>query len=188
MPPAAWDWIGRTMDIVVRTRSSAVPVNEMRSAVASVAPGVPIYALSTMQQTVSSKLEQSHFDTFLLSIFAATALLLSAIGIYGVLSYTVAQRTREIGVRMALGATPGNVIRDVLSQGLLLTGIGIVIGLIGAFSASRIVQSLLYGIRPTDAITFTAVALILGAVAMAASYIPARRASRVDPMVALRYE
>jgi putative ABC transport system permease protein len=87
-----------------------------------------------------------------------------------------------------LGATQSNVIRDVLSQGLLLTGIGIVLGLIGAFSASRIVQSLLYGIHPTDAITFTLVAVILAAVAMAASYIPARRASRVDPMVALRYE
>jgi putative ABC transport system permease protein len=188
MPPAAWDWIGRTMDIVVRTRSNAVPVSELRSAVASVAPGVPIYAVSSMQEKVSSKLEQSHFDTFLLSIFAGTALLLSAIGIYGVLSYTVAQRTREIGVRMALGATQSNVIRDVLSQGLLLTGIGIVVGLIGAFSASRVVQSLLYGIGPNDAITFTAVALILAVVAIAASYIPARRASRVDPMVALRYE
>jgi putative ABC transport system permease protein len=89
---------------------------------------------------------------------------------------------------MALGATQSNVIRDVLSQGLLLTGIGIVVGLIGAFSASRVVQSLLYGIGPNDAITFTAVALILAVVAIAASYIPARRASRVDPMVALRYE
>lgn len=188
MPPAAWDWLGRTMDVVVRTRTDSVPLAELRSAVARVAPGVPIYAISSMQQKVSSKLEQSHFDTFLLSIFAATALLLSAIGIYGVLSYTVAQRTPEIGVRMALGATQSNVIRDVLSHGLLLTGVGIAVGLAAAFSASRVMQSLLYGIGPTDGITFAVVALILGAVAMAASYIPARRASRVDPMVALRYE
>lgn len=188
MPPAAWDWLGRTMDIVVRTRSSAVPLNELRAAVASVAPGVPIYDVSSMQQKVSSKLEQSHFDTFLISIFAATALLLSAIGIYGVLSYMVAQRTREIGVRMALGATQANVIRDVLRHGLLLTAVGIALGLAGAFASARVMQALLYGIRPTDAITFTLVALILGAVAMLASYLPARRASLVDPMVALRYE
>jgi putative ABC transport system permease protein len=188
MPPAAWEWISRTMDVVVRTRGAAVSVNDLRTTVSGIAPGVPIYSVSTMQEKVSSTLEQSHFDTFLLTIFAATALLLSAVGIYGVLSYTVAQRTRDIGIRMALGATQTRVVREVVGQGLWLTLTGIVIGIAGALAASRVLQKLLYGIKPTDAITFVVGSLVLAAVALAASYLPARRASRVDPMVALRYE
>jgi putative ABC transport system permease protein len=165
-----------------------VSVNDLRTTVSGIAPGVPIYSVSTMQEKVSSTLEQSHFDTFLLTIFAATALLLSAVGIYGVLSYTVAQRTRDIGIRMALGATQTRVVREVVGQGLWLTLTGIVIGIAGALAASRVLQKLLYGIKPTDAITFVVGSLVLAAVALAASYLPARRASRVDPMVALRYE
>jgi len=188
MPADAWDWIGRTMDVVVRTKGSTIPVNELRAAVSKAAPGVPIYSVSTMQERVSSQLEQSHFDTFLLTIFAATALLLSAIGIYGVLSYTVVQRTKDIGIRMALGATQSTIVRDVLGHGLLLTGIGIGIGLAGALGGARLIRSLLYGVRPTDVVTFFAVSLVLTAVALMASYLPARRASRVDPMIALRYE
>jgi predicted permease len=188
MPPSAWDWIGRTMDVVVRTQGRAIPVSELSSAVANVAPGVPIYRVSTMQQRVSSQLEQSHFDTFLLSIFAGTALLLAAIGIYGVLSYTVVQRTRDIGIRMALGATQTNIARDVLSHGLLLTGIGLAIGAAGALGGARFIQSILYGVRPTDMLTFFIVSVVLASVALIASYLPARRASRVDPMIALRHE
>ena len=188
MPPSAWDWIGRTMDVVVRTQGTAIPVNELRSAVAKVAPGVPIYRVSTMQQRVSSQLEQSHFDTFLLSIFATTALLLAAIGIYGVLSYTVVQRTRDIGIRMALGATQSDIARDVLSHGLFLTGLGLAIGVAGALGGARLIQSILYGVRPTDMLTFFVVSLMLAAVALVASYLPAHRASRVDPMIALRHE
>jgi putative ABC transport system permease protein len=188
MPPSAWDWIGRTMDLVVRTRGGVVPVHELQSTVASVAPAVPIYRLSSMQQKISSTLERSHFDTFLLAIFAATALLLSSVGIYGVLSYMVAQRTRDIGIRMALGASRGQIVWDVLGFGVRLASVGLAIGLAGALAATRLLSSLLYGVRPTDAITFAAVSLILLAVALLASYLPARRATRVDTIVALRYE
>lgn len=188
MPPSAWDWIGRTMDLVVRTRGGAVPARELQAAVASVAPAVPVYKLSTMRHKISGTLERSHFDTFLLAIFAATALLLSAVGIYGVLSYIVAQRTRDIGIRVALGASRGQIVWNVLGLGVRLAAIGLGIGLAGAWAATRLLASMLYGVRSTDALTFTAASLILLGVALLASYLPARRAMRVDPMVALRYE
>ena len=188
MPASAWDWIGRTMDLVVRTRGGAVPIRELQSTVASVAPAVPIYRLSTMQEKISSTLERSHFDTFLLAIFASTALLLSSVGIYGVLSYMVAQRTRDIGIRIALGASQAQIVWDVLGFGVRLAGIGLAVGLAAALAATRLLSSLLYGVRPTDAVTFAAVSFILLVVALIASYLPARRATRVDPLVALRYE
>ncbi len=188
MPPNSWDWIGRTMDVVVRTQSAAIPANELRAAVASIAPGVPVYRLSTMREKISGTLAQSHFDTFLLAVFAATALLLSSVGIYGVLSYMVAQRTREIGIRVALGAMPTDVMRGVLWDGARLTGGGLILGLAGAFTGTRLLSSMLFGIGSTDAITFAGVAIILIVVALMASYLPARRATKVDPIIALRYE
>jgi putative ABC transport system permease protein len=188
MPPASWDWIGRTMDVVVRTQSNAIPANELRMAVASIAPGVPIYRLSTMREKISGTLEQSHFDTFLLAVFAATALLLSSVGIYGVLSYMVAQRTREIGIRVALGAMPADVMRGVIWDGARLTGGGLILGLAGALAGTRLLSSMLYRVGSTDAITFAVVSGILVVVALMASYLPARRATKVDPIIALRYE
>ena len=188
MPPDAWDWIGRTMDLMVRTRNGRFPAGELRTTVASIAPGVPIYRLSTVGQKISGTLEESHFDTFLLAVFAAIALLLSSVGIYGVLSYVVAQRTRQIGIRMALGATPAQVMREVLWYGVRLTTVGLALGLAGAVAGTRVLSSLLYGIKPLDPLTFIAVPLLLAVVAVAASYIPARRATQVDPMVALRHE
>ena len=141
-----------------------------------------------MQQKIAGTLEQTHFDTFLLSIFAATALLLASVGVYGVLSYMVAQRTRDIGIRIALGASPLHVLRDVLGHGMRMAGAGLLIGLIAGLAGARVLSSLLFGTRPTDAITFLVVSLVLGAVAALASYLPAHRATRIDPVVALRYE
>ena len=188
MPPSSWDWIGRTMDLTVRTQSGTISAEALQAMVDSVASGVPIYQLSTMQQKIAITLERSHFDTFLLTLFAATALLLSSVGIYGVMSYVVAQRTRDIGLRMALGATREQILRDVLTQGMRLTVGGLVLGLAGALMGTKFLTSLLYGIQPSDAVTFAVASSALCAVALLASYVPARRATRVDPMVALRYE
>ena len=188
IPPNAWDWVGRTMDLVMRTRGGSFPANDLRTTVALIAPGVPIYQLSTVQQKIEGTLEESHFDTFLLAMFAGIALSLCSVGIYGVLSHVSAQRTREIGLRMALGATRGQIARHVLGYGLQLTAIGIVLGITCAFACAHLVSSLLYGVRSTDAITFGVASLVLASVGLMASYIPARRAMRVDPIVALRYE
>jgi len=188
MPAAAWDWVGRTMDLAVRTPSGADPRRELPAMVASIAPGVPIYQLSTMQEKIAGTQERSHFDAFLLSIFAATALLLAAVGIYGVLSYMVAQRIRDIGIRMALGATPSNIVGDVLREGGRLAGVGVALGLAGALATVRVLSSMLYGVRTTDGITFGGACLVLLVAALLASYVPALRATRVDPMVTLRHE
>jgi predicted permease len=187
MPPSAWDWMGRTMDLVVRTHG-LLPTEELRTTVASIAPGVPIYQLSTMRQKVAEGLQESHFDVFLLSLFAGTALLLSSVGIYGVLSHVFGQRIRDIGLRMALGATRANIASEVLGLGLRLIVIGIAFGVAGAWACAHLLSSLLYGVRSTDPIAFVTATVMLASVALLASCIPARRAMAVDPMVALRYE
>jgi putative ABC transport system permease protein len=188
MPLSAWDWLGRTMDLVVRTRRGVFPANDLRTIVATIAPGVPIYQLSTMQEKIARALEESHFDTFLLSLFAGIALVLSSVGIYGVLSHVFSQRTRDIGLRMALGATRGQIAGHVLGSGLRLIVLGIALGVVGGLAGARLASSLLYGVRATDAVTFIVASGSLAIVALVASYIPARRAMQVDPMVALRYE
>jgi putative ABC transport system permease protein len=151
-------------------------------------PDIPISGVETMDAYVSASVAAPRFNTILLSAFAGLALLLAAVGIFGVISYSVAQRTQELGIRRALGADTWSVMRLVLTQGLGLAGIGLIIGLGGAYAVTRLLESLLYGVTATDPLTFGVVALILGAVALLASYLPARRASTVDPMVALRYE
>jgi putative ABC transport system permease protein len=137
---------------------------------------------------VSASLSRARFTMLLLGAFAGLALLLAVLGIYSVMSYAVSRRTNEIGIRVALGASRGDVLVLIVRQALLLALVGSVIGIVGALSLSRLMASQLYGVRPTDPVTFVAVAALLMIVSLAASYIPARRAMRVDPMIALRYE
>ncbi len=151
-------------------------------------PGQPLYHVETLEQTLSESLAPRRFNMLLLGIFATIALTLAMIGIYGVMAFSVTQRTHEIGIRMALGAQKSDVLGMVVRQGLKLALIGVVIGIGGALVLTRFLSSLLFGVEPTDPLTFVAVSLILCAVALVACYIPARRAAKLDPMVALKYE
>jgi putative ABC transport system permease protein len=142
----------------------------------------------TMRQRVDESLARRRFSMLLLAVFAAVALALATIGIYGVMAYLVNQGTREIGIRIALGATQRNILSLIVRQGMALALAGVAIGLAGALLLARLIRSLLFGVQATDPVTFVGIALLLGFVALLASYIPARRAARVDPLVALRYE
>ena len=180
----------RRMDLVVRTRSddSSSMVATLRNAIKEVDQEQYIPRVETMEQLLAESVARRRFNMMLLGIFAALALALAAVGIYGVMSYSVTQRTHEIGIRIALGAQAGDVLRMVVRQGMTLALIGVGIGLLAAFAVTRIMSSLLFGVSPTDALTFALVALLLSGIALVACLIPARRATRVDPMVALRYE
>jgi putative ABC transport system permease protein len=149
---------------------------------------VPVFNIKTMEEYISATVATPRFNTTLLVIFAGVALILTIVGLYGVMSYSVAQRTNEIGIRMALGAQTGDVLRLIVSQGFKLVLIGLGIGLVGAFAMTRVIASLLFGVTTKDPITFVAVAVLLALVALLACYIPARRATRLDPLHALRYE
>ena len=163
-------------------------LGHVRTAVRAVDPSIPIYAAQPMQAVVGETVAPQRTNTLLISAFGALALCLAAVGIYGVLAYSVTQRTREIGVRMALGAHRPDVLALVLRQGLALSALGIGLGLAGAAATTRYLQAMLFEVTPLDPTTFVAVALLFAAVALLASYIPARRATKVDPLVALRYE
>jgi putative ABC transport system permease protein len=181
------DW--HAMNIAVRTRADPVSLTSAVVAqVHSLDGELAVANIQTMTHVIRSSRAGPRFNTILLGGFAGLALVLAAIGVYGVLAYAVARRTHEIGIRMALGAQKRDVLRMVIGQGLKLCLFGVAIGIAGAFAVSRFLSSMLYGVKPTDPLTFVAVSLILIAVALLACYIPARRAAKVDPMVALRYE
>src|SRR5437762_5367258 len=142
---------------------------------------LPVFSIKTMDEYIAASVAAPRFNTTLLSIFAAVALVLTVVGLYGVMSYSVAQRTNEIGIRMALGAQTRDVLRLIVSQGFKLVLLGLAIGLIGAFALMRVISGLVFGVTTKDPLTFASVALLLGLVALLACYIPARRAARVDP-------
>jgi predicted permease len=180
---------GKRLAIFVRGHLDAAAVSdEVREQVQSVDPTLPVFGAQTLNETVSASLTERRFSMEMVALFALTALLLAGLGIYGVISYIVSERTHEIGIRLALGAKGRNILRMVLRQGLRLALAGTAFGLVGALIVSHLMTGLLYGVRPTDPLTFAGVALLLMGVALLACYIPARRAIRVDPLVALRYE
>jgi predicted permease len=186
-PDAAWTWTDRTLTVAVRAESDAIALMApLRRAIAEVDPSLPLYNLGTMQGRLADSLAQSRFSTTLLTVFGAIALILAAIGVYGVISYGVAQRTQEIGIRMALGARHADVLAMVVRHGALLAVIGLAVGLGGALALSRLLSSLLFQVSPTDPPTFAGGTVVLAAVAVLAAALPARRAARTDPMVALR--
>jgi putative ABC transport system permease protein len=178
-----------SMNLVVRAATDPTRLTAaIKGEVQAMDRDVPIYTIRTMENLVSESVAQPRFRTLLLAIFAAVALVLAAVGIYGVMSYYVTQRTHEIGVRMALGASSRDVMRLVVGHGMALAIAGVGIGLAGSFLLTRLMASLLYQVSASDPATFVAISIMLTAVALLASYIPARRATKVDPMVALRYE
>ncbi len=184
MPSLEWG-----ENVVLRARSdSATLATAVRRELATIDPNQPIARVRTMDEWLSRAVAGPRYRTSLFVLFAGLALLLSAVGIYGVMSYSVGQRTREIGVRMALGARQRNVLGLILRQGLGLVVIGVAIGLAGALALTRVISSLLFNVGTRDPATFSGVAILLVAVALIACYVPARRATKVDPMVALRYE
>ena len=162
--------------------------NTLRQQVWSLDRQQPLHNVRTLEQVLAESIARPRFNTLLITILAGVAMVLAAVGIYGVISYSVTQRTHEIGVRMALGASASNVLRLVIGHGMLIAGIGLAVGVIGAFAVTRIMGSLLYGVSATDPLTYIVLVAALGIIALIASYIPARRAMRVDPVIALRNE
>jgi predicted permease len=179
----------RTMSVVLRSGAApAALTSAVRKEIRGIDPDLPLYKVRTMSQRVDDSLARRRFIMLLLGLFAALALALATIGIYGVIAYLVGQGTREIGIRIALGAMRGDILRLIIGQGMAMALTGVALGLAGAFVFSRLVRAFLFGIGANDAVTFAAVPLLLTVVALMASYVPARRAARIDPMISLRCE
>jgi ABC-type antimicrobial peptide transport system permease subunit len=179
----------RAFDVVLRTGTDPLGfVPAAREALRSVDARLPMVEPRTLARIARDAMAATSFTMVLLGIAAAIALVLGTVGIYGVISYVVSRRTQEIGVRMALGAPAATVLRQVVGQGMVLAGVGVVVGLAGAWGVSRVLASLLYGVSPTDPLTYAGTAALLGGVALLASWLPARRAASVDPTEALRAE
>jgi predicted permease len=179
----------RGMTLVIRSASDPAALAQVvQREVWAIDKNLPVSEVRTMEEVVAESIGPQRFNMILLSLFAGVALLLAAVGIYGVMSYTVTQRMHEIGVRMALGASRSDILRLVVKQGMVLALIGVGLGLLGALAVTRLMTSLLFNISPTDSLTFVVVSVVLTAVALIACYIPARRATNVDPMIVLRYE
>jgi putative ABC transport system permease protein len=178
-----------TMTIAIRTAGDPGQLAKaVTGLVRDMDPALAVAGIKTMEDVVSSSVAQRRFTMLLLTIFAGAALLLAAVGIYGVIAYSVTQRTREIGIRMALGAQQRDVLTMVVKQAVILAGVGIIAGAAGAFAVTRLMEGLLFQVKPADPVTFLAVSVLLGTVAVLASYIPGRRATKVDPVIALRAE
>jgi len=177
------------MTLVIRAPvDQAALAVAVRSAVVAIDPDQPVAGIKPMSQLLGDSMAKQRFNYILLTIFAAVALILSAMGVYGVMAYTVAQRTSEMGIRIAMGARAGDVLRLVLVQGMKPVLVGLGLGLAGAAALTRLMDRLLFGVSTTDPLTFAGVAVLLSVVAVLACYIPARRAAALDPMTALRYE
>jgi putative ABC transport system permease protein len=180
---------GYSMAVFVRTQGNPAGLTQsLRQQVQAVDPNLPLFGEQTMENLVSTSLAQRRFAMQVVGLFGLLALCLAGIGIYGVMAYSVTQRTREIGIRLALGASTGAILRWLLARGMRLTVIGVAAGLIGALAVGRLLRGLLFGVAPWDLITYAGLTLLLAGVALLACYIPARRATKVDPLVALRYE
>jgi putative ABC transport system permease protein len=177
------------MDVLVRTTSDPLVVMpEVRRVVSALDPQLPLTRVRTLEQAMSESLSQRRFVVGVLASFAAAALTLAAIGIFGVMAYLVGQRTREIGIRVALGAQRASVLRQIFTEGMMHAAAGLALGLVASLALTRFMRSQLFGLEPSDPATITAAALVLLATAMGACLVPARRAARVDPVVALREE
>jgi ABC-type antimicrobial peptide transport system permease subunit len=180
-------FIGRSLSLVLRTALPARTLEpQIRAAIQGVDPELPVFNVTSMEAILDASLASRRFSAALVAGFAAGALLLASIGIYGLLAYVVGQRSREIGLRMALGAERDDILRLFVRKGVVLAGVGIVAGLVVSASTASLMASLLYGVRPHDPAVFLTVPLFLFAVTVLASYLPARRATSVDPMIVLR--